>query len=156
MQGARWLQSIFLMTLLLGFSLPLLAQTQTEHALTNADIARMMKAGVPESIIVRELQTSKTDLNMGPSGLIELKNQGASERILGAVLEGRNAAGKSAASSDFRTQSAAPGTHRLPNFQADLKIKSNSLAKVSMTQNHIKVERGGMPLFDLKWKEKRN
>jgi hypothetical protein len=156
MRGARWLQSIFLMTLLLAFSLPLLAQAQTERALTNADVARMMKAGVPESIIVREIQTSKTDLNTGPNGLIELKNQGASEGILGAVLESRNAAGKSAASTDLRTQSAAPGAHRLPNFQADLKIKSNSLAKVSMTQNHIKVERGGMPLFDLKWKEKRN
>jgi hypothetical protein len=156
MRGARLLRSIFLMALLLTLPARFLAQAPTDHALTNADIARMIKAGIPESIIVREIQMSRTDFGMSPAALIELKNQGASEGILGAVLDSRSGASKALAEPppSPRAQSATQSPHHLPNFQADLKIKSNSLAKVSMTQNHIKVERAGMPLFDLKWKEK--
>jgi hypothetical protein len=160
MRGTRLLQFKFLLALLLAAAVPLLAQSSTEHALTNADIARMMKAGLPESIIVREIQMSRTDFNTGPTGLIELKKQGASEGILGAVLDSRSGASKSLAeplsSPQVRAQSAVPGAHHLPNFEAKLRINPTAQAKVSMTQNHIKVERSGVPLFDLKWKEKRS
>ena len=158
MRGARLLQSTFLLTLLLALPLPFLAQATADHALTNADIARMMKAGIPESVIVREIQMSRTNLGTSPAELIELKNQGASEGILGAVLDSRSGASRSLAQPQPspNVRSAAPGPHHLPSFQADLKIKSNSLAKITMKQNHIKVERAGVPLFDLKWKEKRS
>jgi hypothetical protein len=97
MRGARLLQSIFLLALILALPVPFLAQAPTEHALTNADIGRMMKAGVPESIIVREIQMSRTDFGTSSAALIELKKQGASEGILGAVLDSRSGAGKSPA-----------------------------------------------------------
>jgi hypothetical protein len=156
MRGARLLQSIFLMALLLALPAQFLAQAPTDHTLTNADIARMIKAGIPESIIVREIQMSRTDFGTSPAALIELKKQGASEGILAAVLDSRSGANSSLAEPlpSPNARSAAPGPHRLPNFQADLKIKSNSMAKISMKPNHIKVEKSGVPLFDLKWKEK--
>ena len=155
MRRAQLVQMTFLLALLFVLPVPFSAQAVTDNALTNADIVKLVKAGIPESIILREIQTSRTDFNTGPAGLIELKNHGASEGILAAVLESRGGANKSLAEplASPRAQ-AAPGAHHLPTFQADLKIKSNSLAKVSMTQNHIKVERAGVPLFDLKWKEK--
>ncbi len=157
MRRARLVQMTFLLALLFALPVPFSAQAVTDNPLTNADIVSMVKAGIPDSIILREIRTSRTDFNTGPAGLIELKNHGASEGILAAVLESRGGANKSLAQplASPRAQSAAPGAHHLPTFQADLKIKSNSLAKISMTQNHIKVERSGVPLFDLKWKEKR-
>lgn len=154
MRGARLL---ILMVLLLAIPVPFLAQAPNEQALTNTDIARMLKAGIPESIIVRDIQMSRTDLGTSPAALIELRNQGASEAVLGAVLDSRRGgSGAPAALPEppVAGQSAAQGLHHLPNFQADLKIKSNSLAKISMKQNHIKVENASGPLFDLKWKEK--
>jgi hypothetical protein len=156
MRGARLLQSIFLLALLLALPAQFLAQAPTDHALTNADIARMMKAGIPESIIVREIQMSRTDFGTSPAALIELRKQGASEGILGAVLDSRSGASSSLSGPlpSPNARSATPGPHHLPSFQADLKIKSNSLARISMKQNHIKVEKSGVPLFDLKWKEK--
>src|SRR5271157_436530 len=91
MRGARLLQ----LTLLLAFSLalPLLAQAPADNVLTNADVAKMVKAGIPESIIVREIQMSRTEFGTSPAALIELKKQGASERVLGAVLDSRSGAG---------------------------------------------------------------
>ena len=158
MQSARRLQFTFLLALLLALPAQFLAQASADHALTNADIARMIKAGIPESIIVREVQMSRTDFGTSPAALIELRKQGASEGILGAVLDSRTGASSSSAeplpSPQVHAQSASPGAHHLPNFEAKLRINSTAQAKVSMSQNHIKVERAGMPLFDLKWKEK--
>jgi len=153
MRGARLLTLIFSLAFLLALPVPFVAQTPAESTLTNADIVKMMKAGVPEGIIVRAIQTSGVAFNTSADALIDLRKHGASEGILGAVLDSRNGTGVMATPLP-QAQATASGPHHLPTFQADLKIKSNSLAKVSMTQNHIKVEQGGAPLFDLKWKEK--
>ena len=59
MRGTRLLQLAFLLAFLLA--LPLVAQAPTDNVLTNADIVKMMKAGLPESIILREIQMSRTD-----------------------------------------------------------------------------------------------
>ncbi len=118
----------------------------------------MVKAGVPESIIVREIQMSRTDLGTSPAALIELRKQGASERVLGAVLDSRMGMGESPSAAALAgprasMQTAAPSHHQLPNFEADMKFKSATLGKISMGHNQIKVERAGVPLFSVKWKE---
>ncbi len=117
----------------------------------------MVKAGLPESIIVREIQMSRTNLGTSPTALIELKKQGASEKILGAVLDSRM--GTSMPEPEARTtprivaQAAAPGLHHMPSFQADMRINPSVNGKLSMTRNQIKFERAGVPVFSLKWKE---
>ena len=160
MRGARLLQVTFLLAFSLALPVPFSAQAPADNALTNADIVRMVKAGIPESIIVREIQMSRTDLGTSPAALIELKNQGASERILGAVLDSRSGASSPGSeplpASHLSAQATAGAPHHLPSFEAKVKLNSKAQAKVSMTQNHIKVERSGVPLFDLKWKEKRS
>jgi hypothetical protein len=155
MRGTRLLQLAFLLAFLLA--LPLVAQAPTDNVLTNADIVKMMKAGFPESIILREIQMSSTDFSTSPSGLIELKKQGVSERILGAVLDSRMGPSRSEpesrATPRIVAQAATPGLHHMPTFEADMRINSTANGKLSMGHNHIKVERSGVPVFDLQWKE---
>jgi len=50
-------------------------------------------------------------------------------------------------------QSVAPGPHHLPTFEAKMKINATTNGKLSMSHNQIKVERSGVPLFTLKWKD---
>jgi len=158
MPGTRLLQLAFLLAFLLA--LPLVAQAPTDNVLTNADIAKMMKAGLPESIIVREIQMSRTDFATSPSALIELKKQGASERVLGAVLDSRmgtsSSEPESRATPRVVAQASAPSLHHMPSFEADMRINSTANGKLSMGHNQIKVERSGVPLFSLKWKEIKN
>src|SRR5208337_12314 len=52
-RGARLLQLIFLTAFVLVLPVPSLAQASTDTGFTNADIVRMVKAGIPESIILR-------------------------------------------------------------------------------------------------------
>jgi hypothetical protein len=156
MRGARLVQ----LTVLLIFSLVLpvqfLAQTPTNNALTNADIVRMMKAGIPESVIVRKIQVSQPDFSTSANDLIELKNHGASERVLGAVLDRGSGTGQSPSepppAAHIPAKSAAAGLHHLPTFEAAVKLNSKT-EKILVGKNHIKVEQAGVPVFTLKWKD---
>ena len=67
MRGARWFRLAFLLAILAA---PVSFAQTTGNVLTNADVVKMMKAGLPESIIVRVIQTSRTDFSATPAGLI--------------------------------------------------------------------------------------
>jgi len=157
MRSARLVQLTFLLAFLLALPVQFLAQASADNALTNADIVRMMKAGIPESIIVRKIQVSRPNFGTSASELIELKNQGASERILGAVLDSRSGTSQSAPEPSQPTyipaKSAASGPHHLPTFEAAVKLNSTTTDKISVGKNHIKVEQAGVPVFTLKWKD---
>ena len=107
MQGARLLLPAFLFVLSMGIPSSCPAQVPTENGLTNADVIRMMKAGIPESIIVREIQMSNTNLGTGAAALIELKKQGASEILLGAVLDSRSRTSNFVSEAPARSLSSA-------------------------------------------------
>ncbi len=158
MRGARLLHLTFLLAFLLVIPIPSLAQVPTEKALTNADVARMVQAGVPESIIVREIQTSRTDFGTSSAALIELRNHGASEMVLGAVLDSRTGPGQSRSEQQpvphASRQSAAPGPLRLPTFEADVRFNKTTRGKIKVKHNQITLERSGIPLLSVKWKEK--
>jgi hypothetical protein len=147
----------FFVALVLVLPVPFLAQASTEKSLTNADIGRMVKAGIPESIILREIQMSKADLSTSAAALIELKNEGASGRILDAVLDSRLATNKPRSEPPpppyLQAQSATPGLHHLPAFEAEMRFDANTKDKIKVSKDHIRVERSGVPLFSLKWKE---
>ncbi len=159
MPGARLLQLIVLLAL--SVTLPAASPAQTTDAvLTNADIVKMVKAGLPESIIVREIQMSRTDFGTSPAALIELKKQGASEGILGAVLDSRMGPARTESTplpaTHLAAQSGASGPHHLPSFEADLRVNPTKHEKISVGHNQIKVVQSGVPLFSLKWKEPKN
>ena len=156
MRGARLVQLTVLLIFSLVLPLQFLAQAAADNAHTNADIVRMMKAGIPESVIVRKIQVSQPAFGTSANDLIELKNQGASERILGAVLDSRNGTGQSAAEPSqpayIPAKSAAAGLHHLPTFEAAVKVNSKT-DKISVGKNQIKVEQAGVQVFSLKWKD---
>ncbi len=157
MRGAGLLQLAFL-AVMLAVPVPFWAQASADNALTNADIIRMVHAGLPESIIVRKIQISRTNLSTSAAALIELKNQGASESVLGAVLDSQAGAYRPE-SEPIEVRHAYPppsgpsGPHHLPTFQADLRINPTVQGKLSMKKDQIKFERSGVPIFSLKWKE---
>jgi len=67
-------------------SVPSSVTTKDQKTLTNADILSMMKAGLPESTIVLSIQHSATSFDTSPQGLIVLKKQGVTAKILDAML----------------------------------------------------------------------
>lgn len=160
MRSASRLQLSFLLALLLVLPAATLAQTRTDNTLTNADIVRMVKAGIPESVILHEIRMSETNFVTSANALIEMKKQHVPGGVLDAMLDsGSGARGRQTeplAVPMVAGQSAAPHRHQLPTFDAAVRLDSKTTAKVSVSKNHIKVERSGVPLFSLKWKEPRS
>src|ERR1044072_2205524 len=60
---------------------------QEKKPLTNNDIVIMVKAGLAESTIILAVQQAPANFDTSPDALIQLKNQGASSKILDAVLQ---------------------------------------------------------------------
>ena len=156
MRGARLLQ----LTLVLAFSLALSAtasaKAPADDRLTNTDIVRMARAGIPESIILHEIQRSETNFVTSATALIELKNQGVSDRILDAILDSRSGTSRPHPQPVPAPLVRAQSPHRLPSFDAAVKFDSKTIGKISVRQNQINVERSGVPLFSVKWKVKRS
>lgn len=62
------------------------AKVQTSD-LSNAQIIRMLKAGIPETVILEKIQTSTAKLDSSTDALIALKTAGASEAVLNEILK---------------------------------------------------------------------
>jgi hypothetical protein len=50
-------------------------------------------------------------------------------------------------------QPASHVHHQLPNVDATVRLDSKTIGKVQVRKNEIKVEKAGVPLFSVKWKE---
>ena len=157
MRCARRLQLSFLLALSLVLPVASRAQASSDNTLSNADIVRMVKASIPEGIILREIELSETNFVTSANALIELKKQHVPDSILNAILDSRiRTSGPQVEPSSTPVgvvPSAAPSPHRLPAFDAAVRLDSKTTAKITVRQNNIKVERSGVPLFSLKWKE---
>ena len=147
----------FVFVILAALAVPTVAQNPTAVRLTNSDLVKMVNAGIPESVIVREIQISETNFNITPDGLIKLKHEHVPDGILAAIVDSQAGARMLQAEAPAVIYAAGPGfpshSHRLPNVDASFRIDSKTSGKVEVRANQIKVEKAGVPLFSVKWKE---
>jgi hypothetical protein len=133
------------------------AQGPADRALTNADVVRMLNAGIPESVVVRKIRVSETNFLTTPDALIELKHQSVPNGVLEAIVDSQVTTRTLAVEPpvvNFAGGSAVPPhPHNLPNIDASFRLDSKTTGKVQVRKNEIKVEKAGVPLFSLKWKE---
>jgi hypothetical protein len=151
----RLLQVTTLLAILLAVVTRSLAQAPADRPLTNGDIVKMVKAGVPESVILRKVQMSESNFTTSPNALIELKRQHVPDDVMAAMLDSEAAMrmplGEGMATPTGVLPSANAHPHHLPRFDAVLHLDSKT-EKFSVGKNQIKVEQAGVPIFTLNWK----
>jgi hypothetical protein len=59
---------------------------QAQKPLTNSDIIKMVRGGVPASVIVSSIQSSPTHFDLSPEALIRLHKLGVSKGIMDAMM----------------------------------------------------------------------
>lgn len=62
---------------------------QDKTPLTNDDIVKMLKVGLPESTVVTVIQVSPTNFDTSPEAIQRLRKKGASQKVIEAVLAAR-------------------------------------------------------------------
>ena len=149
------LQVTIFLAILLAVVTPSLAEAPANAPLTNADIVKMVKAGIPESVILRKVQMSESNFATSPNALIELKRQHVPDDVMAAMLDSEAAMrmplSEPMAASTGGLSSANAHPHHLPRFDAVLRVDSKT-EKFSVGKNQIKVEKAGVPIFTLNWK----
>jgi hypothetical protein len=77
-----------------------------QEALNNASVAKLVKAGLSEDLIVTTINSSSGNYDTSANGLIALKRAGASDKVIAAVL--LRASGSTTAPSAVSTAPANP------------------------------------------------
>jgi hypothetical protein len=144
-----------LLAIALALIAPGRAQDQSDRPLTNSDVVKMVNAGIPESVIVRDIEVSGTNFVTTADALISLKQHRVPDSVLAAIVDSQAAykmrlAGPPAMAA---AQSASHLHRQLPNVDATLRLDAKTTGKVQIRKNEIKVEKAGVPLFSVKWKE---
>src|SRR5579872_2687514 len=70
---------------LLLASAPLLAQ-DAQKTLTNTDVVKMVKGGLPESVVVSAIQSSPGKYDISPDALIALQKDGVTAKEMDAII----------------------------------------------------------------------
>ena len=103
----RRLPVLFLAMWLSCAAMPVLAQ-QGQQPLTNNDVVKMVKSGLPASIIVNAIQANQTNFDVSANGLIALQKAGVPQTVMDAMISAaKNGSGTGAAASS--QPAAAPG-----------------------------------------------
>jgi hypothetical protein len=92
----------------LFFALAFLASAQ--ETLTNDSVAKMVKAGLGESLIVSMIQNQPGKYTLTPDGLVKLKEQGVPDKVLAAMV----AKGSGGAPSSSEPASVEPASGDIP------------------------------------------
>jgi hypothetical protein len=105
---------------------PALGAQQAPRPLTNDDVVRLVKDGVPESVIVSSIQSRTSNFDVSPEALISLHKAGVSEKVLDAMVV---AGGKP---SGPTPEPAPAATTPPPTFQPPVVEVKNQLGGMPM------------------------
>ncbi len=86
MRRYRWIIPVLASFLFLGFLATSAPELYSQQPLDNAAVIKMVKAGLPEDLIVSAINSQPGTYNIGADGLIALKKAGASDKVLGAIV----------------------------------------------------------------------
>ena len=83
----RWIGAGFLRPITAGAIILFVTGLRLQGApVTNADIARLLDAGMSEPVILQAIAVGQPNFDLSPDALIALKNKGATPAILSAML----------------------------------------------------------------------
>jgi len=72
--------------LILALSQAALSSQAQEQPLTNADVVKMVKAGLSEDLIIQRIKTAKTGFDLSTDQILKLKDASVPESIIKAML----------------------------------------------------------------------
>ena len=102
----RWSMTL---AVLAGLLFAALAVAQTQNVLTNESIVAMTKEGFEPGLIIKDIQASKTNFDVSPQALIDLKNAGVSQTVMEAMLTAQGSKPSAVVEAAHGADSSRPG-----------------------------------------------
>jgi hypothetical protein len=92
----------------LALSLPA-ATSLAQEVLTNDSVVQMIKAGLPEGVVITKIRSTATKFDLRTESLVSLKKNGVSDKVLEAMMAG----GSPATGAQAAAPAAAPAAGSL-------------------------------------------
>jgi hypothetical protein len=73
------------LVVVMALSLPV-ATSLAQEVLTNDSVVQMVKAGLPESLVIAKIRSTPTKFDLRTESLVSLKNSGVSNKVLEAMM----------------------------------------------------------------------
>src|SRR5690242_2079713 len=105
--------SLLLLILSLSWATTAVLAQQGQQPLTNADVVKMVKSGLPASVISNAIQANDTDFDVSANGLIALQKAGVPQAVMDAMISASSKKRSGAAAASSAPAPAAAAT--LPN-----------------------------------------
>jgi hypothetical protein len=111
-------------------------QEPAEEIMNNASVIELLKAGLSEDLITAKIRSSKYRFDLSTKGMISLKQAGASDRLLGFLMDPANPV-------ETKADNAQPPAG-LPGSFSTLGAASKIPAKTGSTGGEIVPQEAGM------------
>lgn len=108
----------------------LTASTAMAAAITNADIVKLLGAGMGEEVILQVIASGTPAFDTSPDALVDLKKKGASERIVSAVLMAGKGAETATSTSATRPAVAVPAGVPVVSYDFESIMKGNDVVLI--------------------------
>lgn len=100
------------LVVMMALSLPV-TTSLAQEVLTNDSVVQMIKAGLPESVVISKIRSTPTKFDLRTESLVSLKKSGVSDKVLEAMMTpGAPAAGAQAAAAPPPAGAPASGSLR--------------------------------------------
>src|SRR5260370_21506006 len=73
------------------------ATSLAQEVLTNDSVIQMVKAGLPEAVVIAKIKSTSSKFDLKPDSLVSLKKAGVSDKVLEAMVAAGRGAGPSTA-----------------------------------------------------------
>jgi hypothetical protein len=92
------MRAVLVLVLVAAVSLSLPGATSlAQEVLTNDSVIQMVKAGLPEAVVVAKIKSTATKFDLKTDSLVSLKKAGVSDKVLEAMVAAGSGAGSSTA-----------------------------------------------------------
>jgi len=121
--------------------LPCALAAQSSKPLTNADVVKMVKGGLPESVVVSAIQTSPAKYDISPDALLALQKDGVTPKEMDAILaESKKAPAstESVAASDSISKGHLPHVTVAGKSNQSLALEKTQLAQTKTKPSSMK------------------
>jgi hypothetical protein len=135
---------VLFLTLWVGLVASFVFAQQNQQPLTNVDVVKMVKSGLPASVIANAIQANDTDFDVSANGLISLQKAGVPQTVMDAMISAsskkRSAASASSAAAPATASAAAlpNGGHLAVTVAQDGQTQQLPLEKSQLAQTKTK------------------
>lgn len=107
--------SVLLLVLCLTCATTAVFAQQGQQPLTNADVVKMVKSGLPAAVIANAIQANDTDFDVSANGLIALQKAGVPQTVMDAMISASSKKRSGAAASSAAPAATAATSAALAN-----------------------------------------